>query len=147
MCINGLGGFVIAGTSGVGREDGTVGIDHDEANLPESVSHHITLSCLQGEDHVVIWFEEPVTDVALSAVEYNYWMEEEENKSPFMESFTWFTADGLLPTDALCFSTLLPEGIPNLQISYTLSDGRVEKRIISWSGLTGYAVLSDPEIE
>ena len=80
-----------------------------------------------------------VFDVLLSSVYY------EDYSNSFSEGDPlWFSS--YMQNNAVQICTVVPEGIPDLMLSYRTSDGETKRQLISQSGLDGSYLLVDDSI-
>ena len=89
-----------------------------------------------GAEPFLLWADGAVEGVSLSRVAY-------QSDGTFTQTESLWSADRLESGDGLLVTAVIPEGAPNLQITWTGADG-TQTRLISESGKDGSLLLIDP---
>jgi len=98
-----------------------------------------TITIDEGGQSYVLTAKGTLRNVRLSEVAYN------ETDGTFTETATLWFASMMSPNQSVNVISIIPEGAPTLQISYTAADGSVVKERISQSGKDGSLMLVSPE--
>lgn len=93
-------------------------------------------SGLAAEPRCIIWFDETVSDVRLEPVTYLGYADD------FEPSGVLFAANSMSPDSALRWACVLPEGMPDTRLVYTLGSGVKVTRYVSYNGRTGEPTLT-----
>ena len=120
-------------SSAASDADGTMKMAWENMHKVGGTIERLTLD--ENGEKFILYAEGAVEAVSLKRVAY-------QDDGTFAEGETLWSADRLESGDALIVTAVIPEGAPDLQLSWTGAGGG-QKRLISESGKDGSALLLD----
>lgn len=109
-------------------------------DLPEGTEIIDKVTVNSGETQLCIKVNGGVYDVSVCSVEYV-----DYDSRFYTTGEHWYCS--FMKDSAIQLETMIPDGIPNLMITYTDSDGENHSKLISQSGMDGSFLLIDDNIE
>jgi len=91
----------------------------------------------QGEE-IILWANNSVYDVRINAVLYR------DESGEFAADTEYFYASRMDDGEFIRLLVNIPDGIPNLSVSWRLPEGTLQRLLISQSGVDGSLLLVDP---
>lgn len=108
--------------------------------LPEGTEIIDKVTVDSGETQLCIKVSGAVYDVSVSSVEYA-----DFDSRFYTTGEHWYCS--YMKDSAIQLETMIPDGIPNLMVSYTDADGVNHSKLVSQSGMDGSFLLIDDNIE
>jgi len=118
----------------VKETDGTIAVSSVDPNEENKVEILDRVVCCDGGQEYLLSVENGVADVTLYRVTYS-------GDSFYITDTVWYCS--YMQDCAVQISTIIPEGAPNLMISYKTAEGETEEVLLTESGEDGSIILMD----